>query len=333
MGLTNSQYDSVIRMYNQRQYQNKYEQDRRIEEIGREIPQVEQINREITSIAVESAKKLLAGDQEARERLKRQIDDLREARRALLLSRGYPEDYLEMHYQCPDCQDTGYRDGQKCHCFRRAQMELLYDQSNIREHMERENFQTFSYEFYDDTVVDERLGKTVREYMRQVVRQCRDYIERFDREKGNLLFTGATGLGKTFLSHCIAKELIDRYYSVVYLSATDLFDLLSANRFSYDPAEEVKDMSQYILDCDLLMIDDLGTELINTFTTSQLFYCINERLNRKKGTVISTNLPVNRLRDEFTDRVASRMISGYQIIPLVGTDIRLQKKQRRHSET
>ncbi|MFR5602555.1 MAG: ATP-binding protein, partial [Lachnospiraceae bacterium] len=305
MALTNSQYDSIMRMYNQKQYRNKHRQDVRVEEIDRVIPKISQINAEITSLAVESAKRLLNGDESSKERLRYNLEDLREAKKALLRSKGYPEDYLEMHYDCPDCQDTGYHDGKKCHCFRKAQMELLYDQSNIREAMTEENFQTFSYEYYDDSRVDERLGRTVREYMHQVVRQCKDYIERFDQEKGSLLFTGATGLGKTFLSHCIAKELIDRCYSVVYMSATDLFDLLSANRFSYDPAEEVKDLSSYILDCDLLMIDDLGTELINTFTTSQLYFCINERQNRKQGTIISTNLPVNRLRDEFTDRVAS----------------------------
>ncbi len=102
---------------------------------------------------------------------------------------------------------------------------------------------------------------------------------------------------------------MDRRFSVVYLSAVDMFDFLSKYKFDYDPSEEVQEMNQYILDCDLLIIDDLGTELINTFTTSQLFYLVNERMNRKKGTIISTNLPVNSLRDEFTDRVTSRIMS------------------------
>ena len=179
---------------------------------------------------------------------------------------------------------------------------------------------------FDDTKVDERSNKTAREYMRQVVALCRSYVEHFGEHKDNLLFTGKTGLGKTFLSNCIAKELLDQSYSVVYLPAVEMYEIFSKERFDYDSTEEDRDRSRYLLDCDLLIIDDLGTELVNTFTTSQLFYCINERLNRRKGTIISTNLPVNEMRDEFTDRVMSRIVSQYTVIPLYGEDLRIRKK-------
>ena len=244
----------------------------------------------------------------------------------LLKSGGFSEDYINMRYQCPDCRDTGYRDGKKCHCFKQAEIELLYSQSGIHEKLNSENFEHFSLEYFDNTQVEPKSGKTAYEYMRQTVDFCWDYIERFGEEKGIILFTGKAGRGKTFLSSCIAKELMDRRFSVVYLSAVDMFDFLSKYKFDYDPSEEAQEMNQYILDCDLLIIDDLGTELINTFTTSQLFYLVNERMNRNKGTIISTNLPVNSLRDEFTDRVTSRIMSGYTIIPLYGEDIRIQKK-------
>ena len=124
--------------------------------------------------------------------------------------------------------------------------------------------------------------------------------------------------------------MIDRYYSVLYLSATDLFDIFAKNRFESKNPDDMQDMYLHILECDMLVIDDIGTELINTFTTSQLFYCVNERMNRKKGTIITTNLPLNRLRDEFTDRIASRIMSSYQIIPLFGEDIRIQKKMKKY---
>ena len=174
--------------------------------------------------------------------------------------------------------------------------------------------------------MDERSGKTARQYMTQVVAACRQYVDNFGSKKENILFTGKTGLGKTFLSNCIARELIERCYSVVYLPAVEMFEIFSKERFSYDSTDEDKDRSQYLMECDLLIIDDLGTELVNNFTTSQLFYVINERLNRKKGTIISTNLPVNEMRDEFTDRVMSRIVSQYRVIPLYGEDIRIQKK-------
>lgn len=173
------------------------------------------------------------------------------------------------------------------------------------------------------------IGKTVYDYMVIVVDICKKFVENFSIEGGNLLFMGSTGVGKTFLSNCIAKELMDKFYSVIYLSANDLFDIFSKNKFEYQAEEEIRDIYQYILDCDLLIIDDLGTELNNSFTSSQLFYCINDRLLAKRSTIVSTNLSMNRLRDTYTDRVTSRIMSSYHTIPLYGADIRIQKKQRK----
>lgn len=206
------------------------------------------------------------------------------------------------------------------------EIEILYDQSNIREVLERENFDTLSMAYYDRDHVDEKTGMTVYDYMSRVIRECREYVEKFKNEKGSILFTGNTGCGKTFLSNCIARELIRRYFSVVYLTATDMFDILAGSRFSGGDDDEAKDRASYILACDLLIIDDLGTELINTFTASQMFYCVNERLNRNKGTIISTNLTLGELQDAFTERVTSRIMSRYKIIPLIGDDLRLVRR-------
>lgn len=326
MALSNSQYDSIMRVYNRIQLEKKHELDERTKEVYARIPAVREMNEEISSAAVRSARQLLAGDETAVEKLRKTIADLKEERQVLLEAYGYPADYLTMQYECADCRDTGYRDGKKCHCFRQREIDLLYAQSNIREILKRENFDHFSFDYFDDTRVDERSGRTAREYMTQVVAACRQYVEEFGAKKENILFTGKTGLGKTFLSNCIARELIERCYSVVYLPAVEMFEIFSREKFAYDSTDEDRDRSQYLLECDLLIIDDLGTELVNTFTTSQLFYVINERLNRKKGTIISTNLPVNEMRDEFTDRVMSRIVSQYRVIPLYGEDIRIQKK-------
>lgn len=326
MSLSNSQYDSIMRIYNQKQLNNKHDLDRRIRELYEKIPAVREMNDEISSSAVRSARQLLNGDGEAVERLRKTIAGLREERQVLLAAYGYPADYLEMRYECPDCRDTGYSDGKKCHCFRQRELDLLYAQSNIREILAHENFDCFSYEYFDDIKIDPRSGKTVREYMRQVVSSCRQYVEDFGQSKGNILFTGKTGLGKTFLSNCIARELLERSFSVVYLPAVEMFEIFSKERFSNDSTDEDRDRSQYLLECDLLIMDDLGTELVNTFTTSQLFYVINERMLRKRGTIISTNLPANEMRDEFTDRIMSRIVSQYTVIPLYGEDIRIRKK-------
>jgi DNA replication protein DnaC len=326
MALSNSQYDAIMRIYNQRQFQNKYQQDKRVKEIYRHLPQIRQIDDAISTQAVACGKRLLDGDLKAMEVLKRHLEDLREQKTVLLEANGYSPDYMELRYHCPDCQDTGYINGKKCRCFKREEISLLYAQSNIKEVLERENFSAFTFDYYDNQEVIPQIGMTVADYMKQVYGWCREYVEGFKEKGGNLIFTGSTGVGKTFLTNCIAKELIDRYQSVIYLSSNDLFDIFSKNKFHYDTEEEMQDMYQHILECDLLIIDDLGTELNNAFVSSQLFYCVNQRLIRKKGTIISTNLSMDMLRDTYSDRISSRIVSQYSIIPLYGGDIRTKKR-------
>ena len=326
MALSNSQYDAIMREYGRQQIENHHKLEERRQEIYARLPVVRQLEAEIAERSVACAKKLLEGDKSVLDRLKEDLRDLREQKSLIIRAAGYPDDYLELHYRCPDCRDTGLIDGRKCHCFLQAQMKLLHAQSNLEDVLERENFNALSYEYYDDTEILPQLGITNAAYMRRVVAGCREFVRDFDKKHDNLLFTGSTGVGKTFLTNCIARELMDDFHSVIYLTASDLFDVFSRNKFDYDNAEDMKDMYRFILDCDLLIIDDLGTELNNSFTSSQLFYCINERMNMSRSTIISTNLTLARLRDSYTDRVTSRIMSGYRIIPLYGGDIRLLKK-------
>ena len=326
MALSNSQYDAIMREYGRQQIENHHKLEERRKEIYARLPVVKQLEAEIAERSVACAKKLLEGDKSVLDRLKEDLRDLREQKALIIRAAGYPDDYLELHYRCPDCRDTGLIDGRKCHCFLQAQMKLLHAQSNLEDVLERENFNALSYEYYDDTEILSQLGITNAAYMRRVVAGCREFVRDFDKKHDNLLFTGSTGVGKTFLTNCIARELMDDFHSVIYLTASDLFDVFSRNKFDYDNAEDMKDMYRFILDCDLLIIDDLGTELNNSFTSSQLFYCINERMNMSRSTIISTNLTLARLRDSYTDRVTSRIMSGYRIIPLYGGDIRLLKK-------
>lgn len=325
MALSNSQYDAIMREYGRQQLENQHQLEARRNEIYRVIPAVRELEAEIASRSVAGAKRLLAGDTGALAELREELADLREQKAILIRAKGYPEDYLTLHYRCPDCEDTGWRQGRKCHCFLRAQMKLLYAQSNLDHVLDQENFFRLSYDYYDSSEIIPELGLTNADYMRRVVAGCREFAADFDRKKENLLFTGSTGVGKTFLTNCIAKELIDSGHSVIYLSAGDLFEVFSRNKFDYDTPEDMRDTYRYILDCDLLIIDDLGTELNNSFTSSQLFYCINERMNMSRSTIISTNLSLKQLRDSYTDRVTSR-IMRYRIIPLYGRDIRVLKR-------
>lgn len=325
MALSNSQYDAIMREYGRQQLENQHQLEARRNEIYRVIPAVRELEAEIAGRSVAGAKRLLAGDTGALAELREELADLREQKAILIRAKGYPEDYLTLHYRCPDCEDTGWRQGRKCHCFLRAQMKLLYAQSNLDHVLDQENFSRLLYDYYDSSEIIPELGLTNADYMRRVVAGCREFAADFDRKKENLLFTGSTGVGKTFLTNCIAKELIDSGHSVIYLSAGDLFEVFSRNKFDYDTPEDMRDTYRYILDCDLLIIDDLGTELNNSFTSSQLFYCINERMNMSRSTIISTNLSLKQLRDSYTDRVTSR-IMRYRIIPLYGRDIRVLKR-------
>lgn len=179
MALSNSQYNAIMRIYSERQFQDRYEQERRVKEVYEKIPQIRQIDEAVSTQAVACARRLLDGDRKARERLRQQIEDLREQKEVLLGALGYPGDYMELHYFCPQCQDTGYVDGKKCRCFKKEEITLLYAQSNIQEVLERENFAAFTFDYYDDKEVIRQIGMTVADYMRQVYGWCMDYVKGF----------------------------------------------------------------------------------------------------------------------------------------------------------
>ncbi|HJC05606.1 MAG TPA: ATP-binding protein [Candidatus Enterocloster excrementipullorum] len=324
MALSNSQYDAIMREYGRRQMENQHALEARKAEIYREIPEVRRLEAEMAERSVACARRLLEGEKEALSGLRSDLSVLKERKARLIRQAGYPEDYLELHYRCPDCRDTGLVEGRKCHCFLQAQMKLLYAQSNLENVIERESFATLSFACYDDQEILPQLGITNRAYMKRVAANCRRFAEEFGTAHENLLFTGSTGVGKTFLTNCIAGELMKRGHSVIYLSAADLFEVFSKNKFDSEDTENMQEMYRFVLECELLIIDDLGTELNNSFTSSQLFYCINERMGRERSTIISTNLTIAGLRDSYTDRVASRIMSGYTIIPLYGRDLRLR---------
>lgn len=326
MGLTNSQYNAVMREYEQRQLNGRHEREERVARVYDRLPRVRELDQEMSSLAAACARLRLAGREQELAEGKARLARLRQEKKERMREGGFPEDYMEMRYVCPDCKDTGYADGKRCHCFERARLRLLYAQSNIEEILKRENFSTLSFAYYDDQEVLPQLGVTEAAYMKLVVRRCQEFAREFPEKGGNLLFTGSTGVGKTFLTNCIARELIDQGVSVIYFQSQDLFELFSRSKFGREGQEEAEENCRQILDCQLLIIDDLGTELNNSFVSSQLFYCINERMNMSRSTIISTNLTLARLRDSYTDRVTSRIMSGYKIIPLYGGDIRLLKK-------
>lgn len=324
MALTNSQYDHFMRIYEQRQLDNETDLRNRFEEVYRAVPRLRTLDHTISEMSVRQARKLLDGDEMALTSLKNDLHLLFEEKRLLLQKAGFPKDYLELKYTCPDCQDTGYIGDEKCHCFKKQIIDFLYTQSNVKEVLQKENFSTFSTIYYAKDQIDALTGRSSYEAMETAIRACRDFVRTFDTDFRNILLYGDTGVGKTFLTHCVAKELLDSSHSVIYFTASQLFDIFAMKQFNKD-SDAALDY-EHIFDCDLLVIDDLGTEFSNSFTTSQLFVCLNERLLRKKSTIISTNLSLDDLNTMYSERVFSRITSGYTVLRMTGDDIRIKKK-------
>ncbi|EOS70145.1 hypothetical protein C818_01836 [Lachnospiraceae bacterium MD308] len=325
MALSNSQYDQIMRTYELRQLDNEHKLRERHNYAYAHIPTLKKLDDAISSLSISHAKKLLEGDNSALKQLKEQLSLLFIQKKELLESAGLPADYLELQYTCPDCRDTGYIGADKCHCLQKAIVDLLYMQSNLQEILVQENFSTFCTDFYSSNYIDPLTGRSSQESMQTALRVCRQFADTFSEEHCNILLYGDTGVGKTFLTHCIAKELMDHSYSVIYFSAVQLFEYFAKNTFGKREGIE-SDVFDHVYDCDLLIIDDLGTELSNSFTVSQLFVCLNERILRRKATVISTNLTLDDINSIYSERIFSRISSNYMILRLTGDDIRIQKK-------
>lgn len=319
MNLSEAHFDSIMREYDNQRLENLHALKNRTEKVYEQFPEIRQLDLQISQLAEDYANSFTASGGMSFDEYRRKLADLRMEKEALLKCFRIAPEALQMQYRCPDCQDTGYIESEKCHCFRQRIIDEMYQQSNLREILEAENFSTLSYQYYD---------KENFEKMKVAIETCKKFTETFDKTFENILLCGTVGIGKTFLSNCIAKEILDQGHSVLYLSAFQLFDLMAKNSFSGNTPKEDSLAKQYphIFDSDLLIIDDLGTELANSFTVAGFFLVINERILRKKSTLISTNLSPEEIFTTYTDRTASRIISNYTMLKLSGSDIRLKKK-------
>ena len=321
MALNNAQYNILQRRYEAKQLENQHIVMERMQNVYGKLPQLAKIDDSISSLSIAQAKKLIDGDETAMSELRRKLKELSLEKKRLLAFHGYPDNYFEPPYDCPDCKDTGYIGSQKCHCFRQAAIDLVYTQSNIRQILDIENFQNFSYDYYSQDQINPSTGLTSLATIKNAVKSCLEFVKTFDTEFHNLFFYGDTGIGKTYLSNCVAKELLDTSHSVIYFTASSLFQIFEKSVFNRE--RDANEDYQNIFECDLLIIDDLGTELSNAFTVSQLFLCLNERILRRKSTIISTNLSLGQLADLYSERTFSRISSSYKMIKLFGNDIRI----------
>lgn len=316
----------IQRIYEKRRDKNIRDLQRRQNEVYKKLPKVEQLDDEIKKVGIKMAREVLFNPDKGEEitlKAKETIEALKMEKAFLLTEGNISADYLDLTYDCLNCKDTGYLDdGQRCSCMKQMLINRAYKMSNLESVLDKENFKTFDIKvFSNDPFEGERLSP--RENMMEILSYAEGFIGNFRENNGeNLLFYGTTGLGKTFLCNCIAKALLDKNKIVIYQTAFTILDILEKRRFRKD----ISDITEYdyslLFDGDLLIIDDLGTEVSNTFTNAEIFNIVNTRLLAGKKTIISTNLTPNEISEIYTDRVFSRILDKFIPLKFYGKDLR-----------
>ena len=258
------------------------------------------------------------------QRLREENLSLQAERQMLLAELGLPDNALEDTPLCPFCNDTGYRGGEMCRCLKTYYVEEQRKELSKLLDLGSQSFDTFDTDWYSDQRAPGKT-KSARKHMEWVYDTCVEYAHNFGKKPANLLLFGRPGLGKTHLSAAIAREVSGKGFSVVYDTAGHIFERFEAQKFGRDEAE--RDVER-VLNCDLLILDDLGTEMVTTFVQSALYQIINGRLLEKKSTIVSTNLMPEAIAQRYSGQIASRIEGEYQLLPFVGEDIRVLKKKR-----
>lgn len=326
-GKYDGKYEPFMIEYERIRNENVQKFEERKAAIYAKLPRLKELHEQIASGAISYARSKLSGETCEFDNLDAFLQSLKEEETALLLTNGYGVDSFAPIYTCKHCMDTGFIEGIPCKCLKQKMIQTFYMQSNIQRNLETENFEHFSFAYYSKEP-DGKHALSQYDYMRGVLTKAKHYVDQFPEKGGNLIFYGPTSLGKTYLSNCIAKALLDEGYSVLYMTATRLFEQLLPNillKKNYS-AEEMNQY-EYLFQADLLILDDLGTEFITDFTRPQLYQCVNERLLSNKATIISTNMDLEALRDVYDERLSARIIERYTGIPFYGDNVRHKKKK------
>lgn len=316
-----------------RREENRAEQERRLELVHARSPRIREIDRELRRQMIELMGLAISHDGDISERIARLESEnleLQAERAERLCALGLPADYTDELYDCPICHDTGLvSGGGLCSC-----LEKLYNRELTAELGALLRTGGESFESFDPTLYsaehDAALGASVREYMTAIRDSCAEYARNFAPGADNLLFMGGTGLGKTFMSACIARVVAGAGFSVAYDSTASALSQFELQRFSRDAAEAetAAGTVKNYLGCDLMILDDLGTEMATSFSVAALYQLINTRLTERRTTIISTNLGFEELRRRYGGQIASRLEGEYTCLHFYGRDIRLVKKER-----
>ncbi len=322
-------YKKAYEIVDKRRTDAEFEAQVRREKLYSEIPQLEEIDRKLTSASLATAKAVLAGGnvKERLENLRNVSLELQEIRTRLLESRGYRADFLEPKYTCPVCNDTTYveKNGKSvyCQCFLNLLRDCACDEINKMSPLKLSTFSSFSLDYYPYDKNQDGISPYNR--MSKILDFCRDYAANFTNEDArSLIMRGATGLGKTHLSLAIANELLMRGHYVVYVSAPAILSKLEQMHFDFNNREE-SDLLSTLCECDLLILDDLGTEFVTNYSKTTVYNIFNNRLLKNKPTIINTNMTIRELESTYSQRFASRIMGSCDKLDFIGKDIRAIK--------
>ena len=323
-------YLEAVRQMEERRRKAEHDLEVRRDELYSSEPRAGEIERELVKISVNAGKAVLMGaDKLSRlEELKTKSLSLQKELREIKNKKCLVPNFLEPWYNCQLCRDIGNIDGRMCECMKQLLRQTAYEQLNRISPLSLCSFESFSLDYYPEDIIPSMNGRTIRDYMGGVLRFCKRYSEKFDEYSESLLFLGGTGLGKTHLSLSIAQEAINDGYGVIYVSAPNILSRLETRQFGGRSSDRVED-EMLLQECDLLIIDDLGTEFVTKFTQAAIYNIVNSRLNSSKPIIISTNLSVKELENVYGNRMVSRIVGMLKRVDFYGNDIRQLKRYKK----
>ena len=326
-----SKIREILISYQKKRDKAESDLELRKNDVYSQIPEFKKLDDEISKVGLQLAKLVLQNPSN-RENIilesKKKMDELKSQKKELLTKYKVPNGYLEIQHDCNICKDKGFLDnGHKCNCLKQEIINEAYKMSNISRMLEKENFTTLDTSIFSSEK-DPESNISPQQNMLQIVSICESFILDFDKDNGeNLVFYGDTGLGKTFMCNCIAKSLLDKGHLVIYQTAFKMFEIIEEYKFKNTDNHISKENYENLFNCDLLIIDDLGTELTNSFTNSELFNILNTRLLDGKKTIISTNLDFMQLSQDYAIRISSRIFDKFDPIKFIGKDLRWESKK------
>lgn len=290
-------------------------------EIQRVCPKAIDLENQIQKLSLKLSLAILKSDnaKETVETFKNKITDLRAEKYELLVSKGYPPEYLTLHYRCEKCKDTGFIGVEKCSCYKEKLIGLYYDNSNLKEILNSKNFDYFNLNLFSNHKIGDELYSPRKNMENILSYVLKEYIPNFGNRNTNLLFYGSPGSGKSFLSYCIAKELLDAGYLVIYKTSDELINDLRDIRINNN-----SNLEEILLSCDLLIIDDLGSEQLSDFAIKELFNLINKKLLNNDKMLVSTNLSLPGITQCYSERISSRLIGEFKLCKFYSEDIRIK---------